>query len=92
VTEGEAADWHIAISLLAAWRAAHSEHRQAAVAQRLAEVGTRGGPAAVEQAVLGLADVAGMFIELYADCAGTSLDAVIEEAVALRGSDGSPTG
>jgi hypothetical protein len=36
----------------------------------------------VEQAALALSDIAGMFIELYADCAGTSLDTVFEEAAA----------
>jgi len=73
---------------MAAWQGACDELCQDAVAQRLAEVAAEGGPAAVEQAALGLADVAGMFAELYADGAGASLDAVLEEAAAaLRDSD-----
>ena len=75
----------LAISLLAAWQ---EERRHGAVVKRLAEVAARGGPAAVEQAALGLTDVAGMFLELYADCAGVSLDTALEEAaVALRDPD-----
>jgi len=86
----EAERRQIAISLLAAWRAAREDGRDDVVAQRLAAVAAEGGLTAVEQAALGLTDVAGMLLELYADCAGTSLDAVLEEAAAaLRDSDDS---
>ena len=45
----------------------------------------RDGPAAVDQAALGLTEVAGMLLELYADCAGTPLDTALEQvALAVR--------
>jgi hypothetical protein len=72
----------MAISLLAVWRAARDDGRDDVVARRLAAVASEGGLTAVEKAALGPADVAGMLLELYADCAGTSLDAVLEEAAA----------
>jgi hypothetical protein len=79
--------WQIALSLTTAWRKSAGGRRDA-VARRLAEAMTEGGPAAVEQAVLGLTDVAGMFIEPHADSAGLSPDAVLQDAGALSGSDG----
>jgi hypothetical protein len=78
----------MAISLVAAWRGTGVQRGRDAVAQRLAEMAAEGGPGAVEQAALGLADVAGMLVELYADCAGTSPDDMLEEVAALRDSDG----
>jgi hypothetical protein len=73
----------------ATWRGACAELRHDAVAHKLAEFAADGGgPAAVEHAALHLVDVAGMFAELYADCAGTSVDTVPKEAAAaLRDSD-----
>jgi hypothetical protein len=68
----EAERRQMAISLLAAWRAARDDGRDDVVARRLAAVASEGGLTAVEKAALGLADVAGMLLELYADCAGTS--------------------
>jgi hypothetical protein len=82
MARGKAQGWQDAMSLMATWRAACDELRADAVALRLAELAAEGGPAAVEQAALALSDLAGMFIELYADCAGTSLDTVFEEAAA----------
>jgi hypothetical protein len=87
---GKAQGRQDAISLMAAWRGACDELRRDAVALRLAEVAAEGGPAAVEQAALGLSDVAGMFIELYADSAGASLDTVLEEAAAALRDSGDP--
>jgi hypothetical protein len=85
---GKAQGRQDAISIMEAWRGACDELRQDAVALKLAEVAAEGGPAAVEQAALGLSDLAGMFIELYADRAGESLDTVLgEAAAALRDSD-----
>jgi hypothetical protein len=54
-----------------------------AVAQRLAEIAAEGGPAAVEQAALGLTDVAGMFLEICADRMDASPDAVLQQAALL---------
>jgi hypothetical protein len=82
MTGDEAEGRQEAISLMAAWLRACDELRHDAVALGLAEVAAEGGPAAVEQAALGLADIAGMFMELYADSAGTSLQTVLEEAAA----------
>ena len=90
--EGAIHGWQDAISLMAAWLGPCEELRHDAVAHRLTEVAAEGGPAAVEHAALCLVDVAGMFAELYADCAGTSFDTVLKEAaVALRNSDDSDT-
>jgi hypothetical protein len=80
----DAQRWQIAISLVAAWREFSDQRRAEAVAERLAAVAVEGGPAAVEQAALGLTDVAGMFMELYADCAGRSLDSVLADAEAVK--------
>jgi hypothetical protein len=85
----DAQRWQIAISLVAAWREFPDERRAEAVAERLAVVAVEGGPAAVEQAALGLTDVAGMFMELYADCAGRSLDSILADAAADREAEGS---
>jgi hypothetical protein len=81
--------WDLALSLVAAWRAAaDGERAQSAVARRLAEAAAEVGQAAAEQAVLGLTTLGNMFIELYADCAGSSVDSVLREAAALRWDDG----
>jgi hypothetical protein len=49
----------------------------------LAVIAEEGGPAAVEQAALGLTDVAGMLLELYADRRDASPDQVLQEAATL---------
>jgi hypothetical protein len=84
----DAQRWQIAISLVAAWRQSSDERRADAVAERLAAVAVEGGPSALEQAALGVTDVAGMFMELYADCAGRSLDSILADAAAVREPDG----
>ncbi len=85
---GVAPSWEDAIALLAIWLGTHQELRHDAVAHELAELAAEDGPAAVKQAALRLVDVAGMFAELYADCAGTSLDTVLREAAeAFRDAD-----
>ena len=73
----------MAISLLAAWRATGKAHRRPKVAQRLAEIAAEGGPAAVEQAALGLTEIAGMFLEMYANRMNASPDEVLQYAVVL---------
>jgi hypothetical protein len=83
-SNAEDGSWQLAISLIAAWRENDAAHSQRAVAQRLAEAVAEGGGTAVDQAVVGLTAVANMFIELYADCAGSSVDAVLREAESLR--------
>ena len=82
--KAESQKWQLAISLLSTWR---REHRLSAVAKRLAEVAARDGPAAVEQAALGLTEVAGMLLEVYADYAGTPLDSALEEVAAALKAD-----
>jgi hypothetical protein len=72
---------------VAAWREFSGLRRAEAVAGRLAAVVVEGGPSAVEQAALGLVDVAGMFMELYADCAGRSLDRILTDAAAVTEPD-----
>ena len=59
--------WQLALSLIAAWRAASDARRRSAVAQRLAEA-AKGDVSTVEQAALGLTALGNMFLELYADC------------------------
>lgn len=73
--------WQLAISIIAAWRAAGGGHQ--AVSARLAEAAKENGEAAAEQAAVGLANVAGMFIELYADRLGVSPDDVLSDAATL---------
>jgi hypothetical protein len=80
--------WELALSLVAAWRAADGERAQSAVTRRLADAAAEDGHAAAEQAMLGLTRLGNMFIELYADCAGSSVDSVLREAAALRWDDG----
>lgn len=75
--------WQLAIGLLATWLGPGNTHPHQAVAQRLAELSQEGGPAAVEQAALGLADVAGMLLELYADQTGAAPDEVLQKAATL---------
>jgi hypothetical protein len=82
--------WQLALSLIAAWRGAGDSRGQAAAAQRLAAAAD-GDAATVEQAVLGLLAVSNMFLELYADCAGMSVDAVLRNA-AIIGHDEGPSG
>jgi len=61
--------WLLALNLIAAWRGSGGVHRQALVAQRLVELADEGGASAVERAALGLTDIAGTLLELYARCA-----------------------
>jgi hypothetical protein len=75
--------WSLAITLITLWRGANGQDRRTAVAQMLAAIAAEGGPAAVEQAALGLTDVAGMLLELYADHADASPDQVLQEAATL---------
>ena len=71
--------WLVAVNLIAAWLGAGGEHRQSLVAQRLIELADEGGAAAVERAALGLTDVAGTLLELYARCAGAPPGDILEE-------------
>lgn len=80
----EDANWQLAISLIAAWRAAGGERARDAVVRQFAGAAAEGDGAAAEQALLGLTTLSNMFIELYADCVGSSVDNVLKEAAALR--------
>jgi len=80
---GPGMHWLLAINLIAAWRGTGGVHRQTLVAQRLIELADEGGAAAVERAALGLTDVAGTLLELYARCAGASPGDVLEEVAGL---------
>ena len=53
------------------------------MAERLAEIAAEGGPAAVEQAALGLTEIAGMYLEMYANRMNASPDEVLQYAVML---------
>jgi hypothetical protein len=75
--------WSLAITLITVWRWADDKDRRTAVAQMLAAIAAEGGPAAVEQAALGLTDVAGMLLELYADRTDASPDQVLQDAATL---------
>jgi hypothetical protein len=83
--------WPLAISLLivwratdkVVWRATDKAHWRPQVAQRLAEIAAEGGPAAVEQAALGLTEIAGMYLEMYANRMSASPDEVLQHAVTL---------
>ncbi len=80
--------WSLAITLITLWRGANDRDPRTAVAQMLAEIAAEGGPAAVEQAALGLTDVAGMLLELYADRTDASPDQVLQEAATLMADRG----
>jgi hypothetical protein len=75
--------WLLAVNLIAAWRGTGGVRRQALVAQRLIELADEGGAAAVERAALGLTDVAGTLLELYAGCVGASPGDVLDEVAGL---------
>jgi hypothetical protein len=75
--------WSLAITLITVWRGASGQDRRTAVGQMLADIAAEGGPAAVEQAALGLIDAAGMLLELYADRTDVSPDQVLQEAATL---------
>jgi hypothetical protein len=75
--------WPLAISLIIVWRAADKAHLRPKVAQRLAEIAAEGGPAAMEQAALGLTEIAGMYLEMYAHRMNASPDEVLQHAVVL---------
>ena len=72
------------MSLLTVWRATDKAHWRPEVAQRIAEIAAEGGPAAVEQAALGLTEIAGMYLEMYANRVNTSPDEVLQYADVLR--------
>ncbi len=61
-----------------------------AVAQKLAEVAAEGGAATAEQAVTGLVKLGNMFLELYADRAGLSIEWVLRDAAAVADDHGQP--
>lgn len=79
--------WSLAITLITVWRGADGTDPRTAVAQMLAEI-AEDGPAAIEQAALGLTDVAGMLLELYADRTDASPDQVLQEAATLMADRG----
>jgi hypothetical protein len=81
--------WQLAIGLIRAWRGA-GERTDGAVAQRLAEVAAEGGAATVEQAVTGLVALGNMFLELYADRAGLSIERILWDAAAVPDDHGQP--
>src|ERR1700761_3431501 len=80
--------WSLAITLITVWRGTSDQDRRTAVAQMLADIAAEGGPAAVEQAALGLTDAAGMLLELYAERTGASADQVLQEAATLMADRG----
>jgi hypothetical protein len=80
---GADSGWQVAIGLLTTWLGPGNTHPHRAVAQRLAELAEEGGPAVVERAALGLTDLAGMLLELYADHAGAPPDQVLQKAATL---------
>jgi hypothetical protein len=81
-------NWQLAISLIAVWRGADRKRADLAVAQRLASLAAEGDPAVVQQAVLGLTALSNMFLELYAERAGSSPETVLYDAAALNWDDG----
>ena len=80
---GASRAWSLAITLITVWRGTSDKGRRTAVEQMLAAIAAEGGPAAVEQTALGLTDVAGMLLELYADHTDASPDQVLQEAATL---------
>lgn len=76
--------WQLAISFIAAWRGTGAGRDPSAVAHRLAEVTADGNATTIEQAVLGLTTLGNMFLELYAERAGSSADAVLREASSIN--------
>jgi hypothetical protein len=86
---GPGEGWQLAIGLIRAWRGA-GERADGAVAQKLAEVAAEDGAATAEQAVTGLVKLGNMFLELYADCAGLSIEWVLWDAAALADDHGQP--
>jgi hypothetical protein len=63
----------------------HLRYRQDGLARKLAEVAADGGTNGIAPAALGLTEVAGMLLELYAECAGVPIDtAFLEATVAFR--------
>ena len=80
--------WSLAVTLITVWRGAQGRDPRTAVAQMLAKIAAEGGPAAIEEAALGLTDVAGMLLELYADRTDASPDQVLQEAATLMADGG----
>jgi hypothetical protein len=83
--EAEDRGWQLALGLIVVWRRT-GDARKGAVARALDEAAER-DPTAAEQAVIGLTALSNMFMELYADCAGYSVDSVIRDAAALMYGD-----
>jgi hypothetical protein len=75
--------WQAAVDLIAVWWTTREESRPAVLARRLAELTAGGSSLTVEETALALADVAGMFAELYADRMGVPLDEILAEAALL---------
>jgi hypothetical protein len=86
---GPGEGWELAIGLIEAWRGS-GEGADGAFAQKLAEAAAEGGTATVEQAVTGLVALSNMFLELYADSAGLSIERVLWEAAAVPDDHGRP--
>jgi hypothetical protein len=83
--DAEAHRGQLAFSLLTTWQI---EHREDALVRKLDEVAADGGTNAIAQAAIGLTEVAGMFLELYAESAGVPIDTAFREAtVAFRDPD-----
>ncbi len=83
--EAEDRGWQLALGLIVVWRRT-GDARKGAVVRALDEAAER-DPTAAEQAVIGLTALSNMFMELYADCAGYSVDSVIRDAAALMYGD-----
>lgn len=84
----EVTSHRLALDLLEAWRGTAGARRPAAVTRRLAELAACGGPATVEQVVVGLTALADTFLELYAECAAAPVGWVLREAPELTVDDG----
>jgi hypothetical protein len=80
--------WLLAISLIAAWRETGGDSGSKAVERELAKATAKGNVTATEKVMVGLITLGNMFIELYADAVGSSADAVLREAAAIRSHDG----
>ena len=78
----------LALELLEAWRGTAGARREVAVARRLADLAAHGGPATVEQIVVGLTALADTFLELYADTAAAPVGWILRETAELTLDDG----
>lgn len=84
----ETTSHRLALDLLEAWRGTAGARRPAAVTRRLASQAAHGGPATMEQIVVGLTALADMFLELYAASAATPVGWVLRETAELTLEDG----